>query len=178
MSGRGESGGGGAINVMQLPLENLVELRKQLQLDVQSLSSAYDGLRDAHGRFVSNREVLDDYKKVCDAARAAEDKCKQEGKDPVECTQEALICMGSALYVMGRIVPNDRVLVDVGTDYFVEKPMDAAAMYFSRRAESVQENMDSVEQMLRVKQMQLGQVLDAIRVRQAQIQQQQQSQQQ
>ncbi|AAZ12323.1 prefoldin, putative [Trypanosoma equiperdum] len=165
MSGQQGEGSGGAINIAQLPLEQLEELRKQLQFEVQNLSAAYESLRGVHSRFVSNREVLGEYKKVCEAAASNEQK-----------PQEALVCISSALYVMGEIVPSDRVLVDVGTDYFVEKPMDAAATYFTGRAEAVQENMNSIEQKLRVKQGQLGKVVDTMRARQAQLQQQQQQQ--
>nr|CCC91380.1 putative prefoldin [Trypanosoma congolense IL3000] len=154
---------GGPVNVTQLPLEQLEELRKQLQVDVQCLSAAYESLRGAHSRFVSNCEVLGEYKKVCEAAKADEQK-----------PQEALVCVSSALYVTGRIVPNDRVLVDVGTDYFVEKSIGNAATYFTGRAEAVQENINLVEQKLRVKQTQLGQVVDTMRARQAQLQQRQQ----
>ncbi|KEG06317.1 prefoldin [Trypanosoma grayi] len=162
MSGRQAESGGGSINITQLPLDQLEGLRKQLQLDVSSLSAAYDSLRSAHSRFLSNRDVLKEYQTVCEAARANAEK-----------PQEALVCISSALYASGRIIPSDRVLVDVGTDYFLEKPIGSAQTYFAGRAEAVQDNLESLEQKLRVKQTQLSQVMDTMRMKQSAAAQQQ-----
>ncbi|RNF03554.1 prefoldin [Trypanosoma rangeli] len=157
MSGRpAENGGGGAINIAQLPLEQLEELRKQLQEDVNNLSVAHESLVGAQNRFASNCEVLGEYQKVCETVRASPEK-----------PQEALLCISSALYARGRIVPSDRVLVDVGTDYFLEKPMASAVSYFAARADAVRENIESLEQRLRTKRGQLGQLVDTMRAKQA-----------
>ncbi|RNF26419.1 prefoldin [Trypanosoma conorhini] len=160
MSGRSaENSSGGAINIAQLPLEQLEELRKQLQEDVNSLSAAHESLVGAQNRFASNCEVLGEYQKVCEAARASPEK-----------PQEALICISSALYASGRIVPSDRVLVDVGTDYFLEKPMASAKSYFASRADAVRENIESLELKLRMKRGQLAQLVDTMRAKQAALQ--------
>ncbi|EAN92596.1 putative prefoldin [Trypanosoma cruzi] len=155
-----ESGGGGSINITQLPLEQLEELRKQLQVDVNNLSVAHESLLSAQTRFLSNCEVLSEYQKVCEAARASPEK-----------QPEALLCISSALYASGRIVPSDRVLVDVGTDYFLEKSMGSARSYFAGRSDAVRENIEALEQKIRVKRAQLAQVVDTMRGKQAALQQ-------
>ncbi|KAH9600502.1 Prefoldin alpha-like [Trypanosoma melophagium] len=166
MSGRTADGSaGGPINIAQLPLEQLDELRKQLQLEVNSLSAAYESLNTASTRFLSNCDVLREYEAVCGAP--AETETEKEEK-------EGLVCVSSALYVRARPVRSGRVLVDVGTDYFLERPLGAATSYFAARAEAVRGNMDALEQKLRGAQTHLSQVVDTMRGRQAAAQQQQQ----
>ncbi|ORC87920.1 prefoldin [Trypanosoma theileri] len=168
MSGRPADGSaGGPINITQLPLEQLEELRKQLQLEVNSLSTAYDSLNSASARFLSNRDVLREYEAVCGAPKSGEEKEEKE--------EEGLVCVSSALYARARLVRSGRVLVDVGTDYFLERPLEAATAYFATRAEAVRGNMDALEQKLRVAQTHLSQVVDTMRGRQAQQQQQQEA---
>lgn len=139
-----------AVNVYQLPLEQLEGLKEQLDNDVQSLGTAYDGLYNGRNRYQDNHDVIAQYKTVCANATAA------------AAQQEVLVCMTSSLFVRGTVIPSDKVLVDVGTGYFLEQSMDHAKKYFTSRAAQIKESMDQVEKTIVLKQRQQNQVIDAI----------------
>lgn len=147
-----------SINVYQLPIEQLEGLKEQLDNDVQSLGAAYDGLYNGRNRYLDNHDVIDQYKVLCENAK----------KTDME--QEVLVCMTSSLFVRGTVIPSDRVLVDVGTGYFLEQSMEHAKKYFTSRAAQIKESMDQVEKTIVLKQRQQNQVIDALQQKTAAMQ--------
>ncbi|KAG5479067.1 hypothetical protein LSCM1_02911 [Leishmania martiniquensis] len=139
-----------SINVYQLPIEQLEGLKEQLDNDMRSLGAAYDGLYSGRSRYQNNRDVVDQYRIVCENAART------------EAAQEVLVCMTSSLFVRGTVVPSDKVLVDVGTGYFLEQSIEHAKRYFVSRAAQIKESMDQVEQTISMKQRQQNQVIDAL----------------
>ncbi|KPI85811.1 prefoldin 5-like protein [Leptomonas seymouri] len=139
-----------SVNVYQLPIEQLETLKEQLDNDMQSLGTAYDGLYNGRNRYQDNHDVIDQYKVVCESA-------KKEGTE-----QEVLVCMTSSLFVRGTVIPSEKVLVDVGTGYFLERSMEHAKKYFTSRAAQIKESMDQVEKTIVIKQHQQNQVIDAL----------------
>lgn len=137
-------------NVYQLPIEQLEGLKEQLDNDVRSLGAAYDGLYNGRTRYQDNHDVIEQYRGVSESA----------AKSGAE--QEVLVCMTSSLFVRGALVPSDKVLVDVGTGYFLEQSMEHAKKYFTSRAAQIKESMDQVEKTIVVKQRQQNQVIDAL----------------
>ncbi|KAG5504946.1 hypothetical protein JKF63_04393 [Porcisia hertigi] len=147
-----------SVNVHQLPIEQLEGLKEQLDTDVRSLGAAYDGLYNGRNRYQDNHDVIEQYRVVCDNAAKT--------KEP----QEVLVCMTSSLFVRGTVVPSDKVLIDVGTGYFLEQTMAHAKTYFTSRAAQVKESMDQVEKTILVKQRQQNQVIDALQQKTAAMQ--------
>jgi prefoldin alpha subunit len=147
-----------SVNVYQLPIEQLEGLKEQLDNDVQSLGTAYDGLYNGRNRYLDNHDVIDQYKAVCENAT----------KTGAE--QEVLVCMTSSLFVRGTVIPSDKVLVDVGTGYFLEQSMEHAKKYFTSRAAQIKESMDQVEKTIVLKQRQQNQVIDALQQKTAAMQ--------
>ena len=49
------------------------------------------------------------------------------------------------MYVPGQLVNPDKVVVDIGTGYYVEKSSKNAQEYFSRKVKFVTENMERVQ---------------------------------
>lgn len=153
-------------NVYQLPMEQLEGLKKQLDSDIQSLGAAYDGLYMGRTRFLDNAETVEQYKALT-----------EEMKSNPETKQEMMVCMTSSLFVRGYIVPKPTVLVDVGTGYYLEQPMDQAKKYFQSRAAQIKDGLDNIERTIVVKQKQQNQVVDALQQKAAAIQRQFQAEQ-
>ncbi|SCZ93700.1 BZ3501_MvSof-1269-A2-R1_Chr1-1g00813 [Microbotryum saponariae] len=90
------------ISLTDLTLEQLHQVRQQLDQELQHLTNAFQELRLAQVKFAAALESLDSLKK------ANQDK-------------NILIPLTSSLYVPGKIKDPEHVLVDIGTGYYVEK---------------------------------------------------------
>lgn len=144
-------------SVYSLPVEQLEGLKKQLDSDIQSLGAAYDGLFMGRSRFLDNAEAVEQYRSLTADASATNKK-------------ELLACLTSSLFVRAYIVPKPRLLVDVGTGYFLEQPMEEAKNYFLSRASQIKEGLDNIEKTIVTKQKQQNQVVDALQQKAAAIQ--------
>merc|ERR1712150_238531 len=75
---------------------------------------------------------------------------------------ELLVPMTSSMYVAGVLDESlDKVLVDVGTGYFVEKTVSEASKYFSRKIEFITKQMEKIQPSLLEKQGIRGAVMEA-----------------
>merc|ERR1719414_802591 len=63
---------------------------------------------------------------------------ESEGKD-------ILVPLTGSMYVPGVLVESEKVLVDIGTGYYIEKDTKSAKDYFSRKVKFVTENMERVQ---------------------------------
>lgn len=144
-------------NVYTLPMEQLEGLKKQLDSDIQSLGAAYDGLYMGRTRFLDNAETVEQYRQLVDSIEEGEKK-------------EIMVCMTSSLFVRGYVVPKKTVIVDVGTGYYLEQPMEQAKKYFLSRATQIKDGLDNVEKTIITKQKQQNQVVDALQQKAAAIQ--------
>ncbi|CAD2218380.1 hypothetical protein AGDE_03317 [Angomonas deanei] len=150
-----------------VPIQQLQHMHQQLDTDVKNLAAAYDTLNSVRGRFITNKETIESYAKVVKA---------QDGKG--EDTDEVLVAVTASLFVRGNVVPSEKVLIDVGTGYYIEKNMPDACRYFDSRAAKMKEMMDNTEKALTVKQNEKEQVTYALQQRAAEIEAEQQLQQQ
>ncbi|CAB4056917.1 OPLAH [Lepeophtheirus salmonis] len=63
-----------------------------------------------------------------------------------ECeNKEILVPLTGSMYVPGRIVDPEKVLVDVGTGYYVEKDIESAKEYFDKKVKYVTVQMENVQ---------------------------------
>lgn len=84
------------------PLEELQIRREQLEKEMELLSDSFTKLKDAQELFVQNISVLTSLKTV----------------NP---QQEALIPLTNSVFTIAQMADTSKVLVDIGTGYFVEK---------------------------------------------------------
>ena len=119
------SGGGSGqqqegVNLARLNLEQLSMLRDQVEKDTERLSDHFQQLQAAVRRFAQ-------------AGRAVKSLAeKEEGTD-------TLVPLTGSLYVNGKLGSTDKVLIDIGTGYYLEVRANggraaARAMRPSRRA--------------------------------------------
>lgn len=59
--------------------------------------------------------------------------------------KEILVPLTDSMYVPGRLADLEHVMVDIGTGYFVEKTIEDAQNYFSRRVAYVTEQIGKVQ---------------------------------
>merc|ERR1712061_676929 len=59
--------------------------------------------------------------------------------------KEVLVPLTGSMYVPGLLTQPEKVVVDIGTGYYVEKDSSAAQEYFNRKVKFVTENMERVQ---------------------------------
>lgn len=57
-----------------------------------------------------------------------------------------MVPLTGSMYVTGKLVDTNNVLVDIGTGYYAGKSMDDAKEYFIRRMDYVTEQMEKIQQ--------------------------------
>jgi prefoldin alpha subunit len=96
------------VNINSLSAPQLRALQTRLSTELEHLTSSHAKLRAAQSRF------RDCVRSINDGVVGSEKRGTQ-GRD------EILVPLTTSLYVKGRLVDREKVLVDVGTGYFVEK---------------------------------------------------------
>lgn len=129
-----------------MPPQQLNQLYQTIGEEVEYLTNSLGQLKGAQQKFVESERAL--------AAMGPE----SEGK-------ESLIPMTSSLYVPGTLAHNQRVLVDVGTGYFIEKTVPAASDFFSRRAGFLKAKIEELQPVVMAKVREKGQVEDVLQAR-------------
>ena len=59
--------------------------------------------------------------------------------------KDVLVPLTGSMYVPGQLSNPGKVIVDIGTGYYVEKDSKQAADYFNRKVKYVTENMERVQ---------------------------------
>ena len=78
----------------------------------------------------------------------------------------------ASLYAPGEIVEPDKVLVDIGTGYYVEKTRPAAIDVLDRKIVLISKNAEEVQAMANTKHKNLQMIVEVMRMRLNQNQQQ------
>lgn len=121
------------VDLLTLPMEQLVQLQQSWNYDLKQLTSALQQLHAAQDRFKESQNAL---------------KLVSEQKEGTE----GLIPLTGALFLPGVIGNVDDVLVDIGTGYFVQKDSKGAIDVLQRRIDAVVENMETIQQAIQEKQ--------------------------
>jgi prefoldin alpha subunit len=91
-----------AINLNELPIQQLQAVRQQLDEEIQVLTRSFAKLRQAQMKFGESIEALRSI------------NSSSENKS-------LLVPLTNSLYVSGELENSNTVIVDVGTGYYVEK---------------------------------------------------------
>ncbi|TDH70152.1 hypothetical protein CCR75_001634 [Bremia lactucae] len=114
------------VNLVDLSLEQLSALKDQLEKELQQLTASFGGLREAQSRFTESKEAL--------KSMAGSDLSK-----------EVLVPLTASMFVQGKLVSKDEVLVDIGTGYFVEQTVDKAEQFMDRKVAFLQSNTEQLK---------------------------------
>ncbi|GES89550.1 prefoldin-domain-containing protein [Rhizophagus clarus] len=126
------------IELSDLDLTQLAEIKKQLEEELAHLTASFEKLKQAQIRF---QDCIDSVKTI------------KEGKD-------ILVPLTQSLYVPGELVDTDKVMVDVGTGYYVEKNSDDAINFYTDKVEFVKKNVETLRQTILTKQSNLRSTID------------------
>lgn len=138
------------LNLNNLSIEQLQQLKQTVDQDIDSLLRAFDGLQGARNRFTESKNYLEHFKSY-----------------PVG--QPMLVPMTQSLYVEGQIEDNTNVLVDVGTGYYIKQSVPKAQSFFQQRAGQMDEMMAAVGLNVQQKQKQQAQIVDVMMEKARQI---------
>ncbi|KAF0981117.1 hypothetical protein FDP41_012905 [Naegleria fowleri] len=116
--------GGGYVDLTQVPLPQLASLQERISKEVNQLTAYLSTLRAAHNRYISSKSSLEQLKKQTETT--------------------LLVPLTEQLYVPGTLKNPDAVLIDVGTGYFMKKPISAAQETLDRRIRLVRESAEKL----------------------------------
>lgn len=111
----------------------LLDVRKQLELELKQFTTMFGQLKLAQSRFQSCVESVD-------AIR------------PENQNKTSLIPLTASLYVPGKLSDPEKVIVDIGTGYYVEKSRPAARKLYQEKIAYVVKNMEQLKDTIHKKQ--------------------------
>ncbi|KAJ9178698.1 hypothetical protein P3X46_010560 [Hevea brasiliensis] len=124
-------GGGGSSPVVRvaemekMSIEQLKALKEQTDLEVNLLQESLNNIRTATTRLEIASSALHDL------------SLRPQGK-------KMLVPLTASLYVPGKLDDANKVLVDIGTGYFVEKTMAEGKEYCERKINLLKSNFDQL----------------------------------
>ncbi|CEN62325.1 Prefoldin [Aspergillus pseudodeflectus] len=139
-----------AVNINSLSAPQLRALQTRLSTELEHLTSSHAKLRAAQSRF------RDCVRSINDGVVGSEKRGTQ-GRD------EILVPLTTSLYVKGRLVDREKVLVDVGTGYFVEKTAAKAIEFYEQKVKELETNLTELEKLVQTKSGQQRLFEDALR---------------
>ncbi|EON96787.1 putative prefoldin subunit 5 protein [Phaeoacremonium minimum UCRPA7] len=109
-----------------LSAQQLSQVKKQLDDEVEHLTSSFAQLQAAQGKF---RECL---------------RCVKS-QSGVKEKKEILVPLTNSLYVRGNLSNPDHVLVDIGTGFFIEKDVKSATRFYEDKVKELGGNIQDLE---------------------------------
>nr|CAH7764244.1 unnamed protein product [Callosobruchus chinensis] len=117
------------IDLTQLSLQQIIGLKQQLEGELQLMQESMASLKVAQMRYQSSGEIM-------------------EQITPETEGQEILVPLTASMFVPGQLIDTNKVIIDVGTRYYVEKNIAGAKDYFQRKVKFVTEQMEKVQAIL------------------------------
>lgn len=128
------SAGGAQVDLTQLNVEQLQEVRKQLDQELEYMTNSHMQLRQAKAKFTSCADCI-----------KSTFKPSNDGK-------QILVPLTSSLYVPANVHTNpDKVIVDVGTGYYVEKKAEDAIKFYTKKVGFLETNIGDLERIINAK---------------------------
>ncbi|KAI1265276.1 putative prefoldin subunit 5 [Xylariaceae sp. FL1019] len=130
--------GGEAVNLDTLNPQQLTQVKKQLDQELEHLTSSFTQLQAAQSKF---RDCL---------------RCVSPGSGPAKppalpYNNPILVPLTNSLYVRGSLADADHVVVDVGTGFYVEKNLQSAAEFYNHKMQEVGANIKDLEGIVQAK---------------------------
>eukprot|EP01120_Amphizonella_sp_Union-15-10_P012189 TRINITY_DN5376_c0_g2_i3.p1 TRINITY_DN5376_c0_g2~~TRINITY_DN5376_c0_g2_i3.p1 ORF type:complete len:153 (+),score=25.57 TRINITY_DN5376_c0_g2_i3:108-566(+) len=133
---------GKPIDIMTLNVEQLNDIKQRLEKDLRLLSQSFSQLKMVENKYVEGKECLESI--FFDSSVA---------------DKELMVPMTSSLYVPGKLADTKRVLVDIGTGYYIEQTVPKTIEYIERRVSSIEENAVKIQQAVETKKKNLETIM-------------------
>ncbi|KAI9819959.1 MAG: subunit of tubulin prefoldin [Pycnora praestabilis] len=136
---------GQTVDLASLSAQQLSSVKKQLDDELEHLTNSFAKLRAAQAKF---RDCL---------------KSIQTGVIPKNEGKSILVPLTTSLYVSGTIADIARVIVDVGTGFYVEKSAVDASEFYNGKVDELGRNLKDLESIVQGKSNNLRVVEDVLR---------------
>ncbi|KAK1769906.1 c-myc binding protein [Phialemonium atrogriseum] len=140
-------GGQEGVSLDSLNPQQLTQVKKQLDDEVEHLTNSFAQLHAAQGKF---KECL----RCVNTAPTSQDKSKKK---------DILVPLTNSLYVRGKLTNPDRVIVDVGTGFYVEKDVKSATEFYEDKVKQLGSNIQDLENIVQNKTNSLRMVEEVLR---------------
>ncbi|PZC86064.1 probable prefoldin subunit 5 [Helicoverpa armigera] len=114
------------IDLSKLNLQQLAQLKQQLDQEITVFQDSLHTLKIAQGKFMQSGECVE--------------KMTPESKG-----KSILVPLTGSMYVPGTISDTENVLIDIGTGYYAQKDIAGAKDYFKRKVTFVTEQMEKIK---------------------------------
>nr|BAN20536.1 prefoldin subunit [Riptortus pedestris] len=114
------------IDLNKLNLQQLTQLKKQFDQDLSVYQDSLQTLKMAQTKYSDSRESL-------------------EKITPSSAGTEIMVPLTGSMFVPGQIADAEKVLIDVGTGYYLQVSVDSAKDYFKRKVAFVTEQMEKIQ---------------------------------
>ncbi|TEB25767.1 Prefoldin-domain-containing protein [Coprinellus micaceus] len=121
------------INIADLDISQLSDVKKQLEEELSHLTNSFAQLKQAQNKF---KQCIENVKELG----------VKENKD-----KSILVPLTNSLYLPGKLVNPEHVIIDVGTGYYVKKTHDQATKHYSQKVSYIQTNLEKLEETIQRK---------------------------
>ena len=115
-------------------------IARQTEAELEALTGSFAALKTASSKFSQSKLSIKNLSKSGGAGR------------------EVLVPLTSSLYVPGKIKSTDKVLVELGASYFVEKKPGEAMEYCDRNLEKLKASSTKLQEVIETKRIQMQQI--------------------
>ncbi|KAI0052833.1 Prefoldin-domain-containing protein [Auriscalpium vulgare] len=131
------------INVADLDISQLAEVKRQLEEELAHLTNSFGQLKQAQAKFKSCIESV----QQVNAANQ---------------NKTVLVPLTSSLYVPGKLRDVENVIIDIGTGYYVQKNRAQAVKHYESKIEYIKDNLDTLQGTIQKKQDNMGYLVNVI----------------
>lgn len=135
------------INLATLSIQQLDQLRGSLVQEIQILQQSLSSLKMVQQSFTASEQAVDQLK-------------------PIAQNKEILVPLTGSLYVPGKLISSERVLIDIGTGYYIQKQVDEAKKYFNKKIAFMNKQIEQLTPVLQQKAMTRDDILEIMQYKQ------------
>ncbi|KAH9819010.1 Prefoldin subunit-domain-containing protein [Melampsora americana] len=136
------------LNVQDLEPDQLKSVNEQLEQEIVHFTTLFTQLRSAIAKYSTGIEAIDELKS---------DSTSKDEDDKV------LVPLTASLYVPGKLKDRSRVMVDVGTGYMIDQPVQSARKCLNQKVLSLSVQLDQLQGVIETKQENAALVKELIR---------------
>ncbi|KAF4775154.1 prefoldin [Colletotrichum scovillei] len=137
--------GSESINLETLDTQQLSQVKKQLEEELEHLTNSFAQLHSAQSRF---KECL---------------RCVKARPGAGDGDKSVLVPLTNSLYVRGELSDPKHVIVDVGTGFYVEKDTESAERFYEAKIQNLMNNIQDLELIVQRKTLNVRSVEDVLR---------------
>ncbi|CAE6454470.1 unnamed protein product [Rhizoctonia solani] len=131
------------INVADLELPQLTDVKKQLDDELTHLTNSFAQLKAAQAKFRGCLENVGEVK-------------------PENASKTLLVPLTNSLYVPGKLVNTENVIVDIGTGYYVSKTRAEATKYYQTKVDFITTNLNTLQTTIETKQQNMNYLIQVM----------------